>query len=116
MSTDDTKETGAPVERDEIVGRAAVVLKIDDIESSYTMFDITQITSKGAFLASSLFLERGEQVTLELSLSNNVEIRTDARVVGLDAGRTPGINVEFSNLDASDAALLEERTASGQSA
>ncbi len=114
MSTDDTKTADqAPDDRIESLGRAAVVVKIDDAESRYSMFNVGRITGEGAFLAGSLLLELGEVVTLELSLAGGVEIRTDARVVGLDAGRAPGINVEFSGLDASQSELLKDRGASG---
>lgn len=95
--------------------RASLVLAgaRDDGEDDarYAMFSASEITPSGAFLASSLLLELGEQITLEMSLDGE-SIRAQARVVGLDTGEVPGMRVEFSELRDNARQLIEQRVTS----
>ena len=94
--------------------RASVVLasqgKGDGEETRYSMFTASQVTPDGAFLASSLLLELGEEVTLELTLGSD-KVRANARVVALDSGELSGMRVEFANMSASDRQLIQDQTA-----
>lgn len=92
--------------------RADVVVARKGRESRYSMFAAHRVTPEGAFLASALLLELGEELTLELDLGT-VTVRTEARVVALDTGAVPGMTVEFAGLAASDRRLLEEQIAQG---
>ena len=89
--------------------RATVVLAGDakdgEKESRYAMYSAREVTPDGAFLATSLLLELGEEVTLELALGSDT-VRTDARVVALETGDASGMTVEFSGLDDSDRQLI----------
>lgn len=75
-------------------------------ESRYEMFSASQLTEEGAFLHSSLLLELGETVTLELSLGAN-KVRATARVVALETGEAPGMKVEFASLQEGDRQLIQ---------
>ena len=83
-------------------------------EARYAMFSAKNVSPDGAFLATSLFLELGEDVTLELSLGSDT-VRAEARVVALETGDEPGMTVEFAGLDDSDRALIVDQiTRSGK--
>ena len=81
------------------VVRAAIVVQEGETTSMYPMFAVSRITPDGAFLASSMLLEVGEVVALELVSGDGVAARVNARIVAIERGEVPGMVVAFSGLD-----------------
>jgi hypothetical protein len=98
-------------DRDTPPGRAvaSVVVTRDDAIAVYPMFEAIRLTTEGAFLAGSLFLEVGEITTLELSWDQGTRVRVQARVISLSRGEEPGMAVVFLELDERERKLIEER-------
>ncbi|MCG8425001.1 MAG: PilZ domain-containing protein [Proteobacteria bacterium] len=88
---------------------ASIVAEHGGGEAAYSMFEVRNISTGGAFFAGSLFLELHEEFTVELSL-RDVSLRARARVVALEYGDIPGMAVEFLQLSDGDRALIEAWT------
>lgn len=81
-----------------------------DGESTYAMFELRELSPTGAFLAGALLLEMNEDLELDLSLDDGVPMRVRARVVRVERGDIPGMEVAFSELGDGDRKRLEGLT------
>jgi hypothetical protein len=77
---------------------AAIVSTRVEGEPCYAMFEAERVTPEGAFLAGPLLLEVQEDFTVELALPDGDKVRTRARVVRVDRGAVPGMDVSFIDL------------------
>ena len=64
----------------------------------YAMYEAERVTGQGAFLTGPLLLEAHEDFTVELALPNGEIVRSQARVLGIEHGEVPGMNVSFIGL------------------
>jgi hypothetical protein len=81
------------------------------------IMQIANISVTGALLESSGEVPVGTTLELDLQLDNDARIRATSRVVRIQSpewGRTSGIGVEFTSLDAASRLALEEFTEPGQ--
>jgi Tfp pilus assembly protein PilZ len=85
--------------------------------------DSADLSEGGAFLRSELLFEVGDTLELAIPLPSGQEIKATGKVVRVSQSRgerdgTPGMGIEFTELDASDrkalAAALTVATASKQ--
>lgn len=91
---------------------AAVILAVDGESSNrYEMFEATEMSAEGAFLAGDLFLEVGELVTLQLVADGQDPVRAQARVVRLERGGRNGMAVAFQDLGDDARRALQKLTA-----
>jgi hypothetical protein len=106
-------EREKPSDSDTPAGRgvASVVVTEGDTASVYPMFEVKRLTSDGAFLAGSLFLEVGETAMMELWWDERTQVRLQVRVISLARGDEPGMSVVFPELDERERKLIEERAA-----
>src|SRR5690349_23665984 len=61
---------------------------------AYAMFDVTRLEDGSAFLGGPLLFEIGEEFLLELRRGGE-RTRVRARVVRVDSGSEPGVEVEL---------------------
>lgn len=90
---------------------AVLVARIHDGESTYAMFELRALSVEGAFLAGALWLELNEDLEVELAAGNEVPVRVRARVVRLERGDAPGMEVAFSSPSDSDRRRIERMAA-----
>lgn len=88
----------------------AVILLVEGDEKpcSYEMFEATEMSADGVFLAGDLFLEIGETVTLELAADGADPVRAQARVIRLERGDRNGMAVAFQDLGDEERRALQE--------
>jgi hypothetical protein len=89
---------------------AALVLAHEGGERRYAMFELRELSVRGAVLAGGLLLEMDEELTMELALDEGAPMRVQARVVGL-LRDLPGVEVSFPELGEHDRKRIENRTA-----
>ena len=77
---------------------AVLVAQGHDGESTYALFEMRELSPTGAFLAGALLLEMNEDLELDLTLGDGAPVRVRARVVRLERGDVPGMEVAFSEL------------------
>lgn len=87
---------------------AVLVAQASDGESTYAMFDVRELAPGGGFLAGALLLEPGEELVLELTLAGEATMRIRGRVVRLEHGDDPGMEVAFSDIGERDRKRIEE--------
>ena len=78
--------------------------------SAYAMYRATGVSAEGATLAGGLLLEKGEELTLELRLSERGSVRARARVVEIDLARAR-MQVTFLGLEEADRQRLGRHAA-----
>lgn len=80
---------------------AAVVDPSDTDAPAYGMFGLERLSVEGAFLAGSIFFERGEEFTVEIG-GGSTPVRLRAKVLTHERGPAPGMSIRFQGLTASD--------------
>ena len=78
--------------------------------SAYAMYRASALSAEGATLAGGLLLEKGEELTLELRLSERGAVRARARVVEVDMARAR-MQVAFVGLEEADRQRLGRHAA-----
>jgi hypothetical protein len=94
---------------------ATLVAQTGDGESTYAMFGVRELSAEGAFLEGALWLELNEELEVELSGGNEAPVRVRARVVRLERGDVPGMEVTFPNPSDRDRTRIESMAAAGLS-
>jgi hypothetical protein len=97
LSTDPTAAGATPL-------RAGVV--IEGKQGSYEMFEVRALRIDGAQLRGSLLPEVDEELTLRFG-AGVTALELLARVVRVDRGAEPGIEVRFVDVDAGERLQLE---------
>jgi hypothetical protein len=75
---------------------------------SYAMFELLNLTATGAFLGGPLLFEVDEAFTLELTPREGPAVLAPVRVVRLERGAVPGMEVAFADLAEDEAAAVAE--------
>ena len=104
QSTDSSGSSAARTEARPL--RAAVV--IAGKPGSYAMFEVRTLRADGATLAGALLPELDETLTLRIG-DDDVPLDVVVRVVALDRGAAPGVEVRFVGVSAADRQRLEAR-------
>lgn len=90
---------------------AVLVARIHGGECTYAMFEVRALSAEGAFLEGALWLEPNEELEVELAAGNEAPVRVRARVVRLERGDVPGMEVAFSSPSDSDRTRIERMAA-----
>lgn len=110
MSTANAPTSGA--EPESAAARATALLEAAAGEPArYAMFEIDELTAEGAFLACGLWLEVGEEITLELAGAGSEARALRARVIEISREPRPGMRVTFLELGDDDRALIDKLAA-----
>lgn len=90
---------------------AAVVSSSGGEGAVYLMYAAEALSAEGAFLTGGLLLEIGEEVLLELRLSEHGALRARARVAEMVPAPRAAMRVVFIGLSEADRTRLARRTA-----
>jgi len=91
--------------------RVVVVNPAAAERASYSMFELLNLSERGAFLQGPLFFEVDEEFSLQLSQGDDPPILARVRVVRLERGAVSGMEVAFADLSDAERAAVTDMVA-----